>query len=211
MAETRRLGTILVPLDGSEAGASALAMAGMLARVTGGPIRLLRVAATPRAVVSEGVVVAYEDQERARLRAEADDYLEGVRARLGGLPVETAVRFGDPAAQIVAEAEASGAGLIAMSTHGRSGLARALMGSVAESVVRAAPCPVVTLSPRAERLPEAPAPPAAGSTAVAQRRCLACARPSPVAFCPACEARIRGQALEHKQGEERAGRTGRAG
>lgn len=210
MADTKGRDTILVPLDGSEAGASALEVAGMLARVTGAPIRLLQVAPTPKAIMSEGEVIAYEDQEAERLKAEAQDSLKAAATRLAGLTVETAVRFGDPAGQIVAEARECGASLITMPTHGRGGLARMVMGSVAEAVVRTAPCPVITISPRAERLPEATPRPAVTS-ALAERRCLACGRPSPVAFCQACEARIRGEALEQKRGEERAGRTGRAG
>ena len=51
--------------------------------------------------------------------------------------------FGDPATEIVRVAKAERADMIVMSTHGRTGLSRVLMGSVAEKVVRRAPCPVV--------------------------------------------------------------------
>ena len=76
-----------------------------------------------------------EVEERAKLRRVAD--------RLTGITVETAVRFGDPATQIIDEAETIGADLIALATHHRSGLARMLKGSVAERVERGTPVPVV--------------------------------------------------------------------
>ena len=59
-----------------------------------------------------------------------------------------AVREGSPKAEIVRYARQEGIGLIVLSTHGRTGLAHALMGSVAESVVRMAPCPVLTVRPQ---------------------------------------------------------------
>jgi nucleotide-binding universal stress UspA family protein len=60
--------------------------------------------------------------------------------------MEPELFFGDdPAAEIVGVAEQSKADLIVMGTHGRTGLGRFLMGSVAEQVVRRAPCPVVTV------------------------------------------------------------------
>ncbi len=57
-----------------------------------------------------------------------------------GLAVEDAVRVGDPAGEIVAEAAAWGADLVVLGTHGRSGLHRLLLGSVAEAVLRGSPC-----------------------------------------------------------------------
>lgn len=204
MGETRRQGTILVPVDGSEAGEGALPIAGMLARVTGGPLRLLHVAEIPRAVVVEGEVVAYEDQEQQRIRGEAEDYLERLDARVAGLPVEHAVRFGDPTEEIVAEARSCGAALVTMSTRGRGAVGQLVMGSVAQAVARVAPCPVVMVAGPLPVAAEAPRP------STPARRCLACGGESPATFCPACEARIRGEALERKRGEERAGRPGQA-
>ncbi|HEY8368038.1 MAG TPA: universal stress protein [Thermodesulfobacteriota bacterium] len=224
MSDAKRPGPILVPLDLSDLGSAGLEVAGLLARVTGAPIRLLHVAPPPRVVVGDGTVVAYADQEAERLRGEAEDRLEEMAAPLAGLAVERAVRFGDPAQEIMAEAEACGASFVVMSTHGRGGLARLAMGSVAEAVARKAPCPVVTVSPRAGRrfavagAAEGAEPAAttgeagaAAGPAAPERRCLACGQPSRAAFCQACEARIRGEAIEYKRGEERAGRTGRAG
>jgi len=61
------------------------------------------------------------------------------------VPVVTAVESGAPAARIVAYAERYRVDLIVLGTHGRTGVTRALLGSVAERVVRTAPCPVLTV------------------------------------------------------------------
>jgi nucleotide-binding universal stress UspA family protein len=68
--------------------------------------------------------------------------------------VERRLVIGDPALEILDEAQESKVDLIVMGTHGRSGLGRLLMGSVAESVVRKAACPVLTVkAPIAENVP----------------------------------------------------------
>jgi nucleotide-binding universal stress UspA family protein len=67
------------------------------------------------------------------------------------VPADPAVAYehhvvmGDPATEIIQLARSEGADLIVMGTHGRTGLTRLMMGSVAEAVVRRAPCPVLTL------------------------------------------------------------------
>lgn len=70
----------------------------------------------------------------------------------GPAPITTAVRHGDAASEIVAAARERGAGLVVQASHGRRGLSRWLLGSVAEAVVRRAPCPVLTLRAGARRL-----------------------------------------------------------
>jgi nucleotide-binding universal stress UspA family protein len=78
---------------------------------------------------------------------EAERLLEEARERLlrEGLSVETVAREGDPAAMVAEEAEARGVDLIAMGTHGGSGLRHLLVGSTAERVIQHAPCPVMTI------------------------------------------------------------------
>jgi len=61
------------------------------------------------------------------------------------------VAHGEPAAEIVRVARERGAGLIVISSHGRTGLGRILFGSTAESVVRHAHCPVLVVKPPSER------------------------------------------------------------
>jgi nucleotide-binding universal stress UspA family protein len=121
-----------------------------LARGAGALVRLLHVAPVPDALVNkEGRVVVYVDQEVQRLDAEAVDYLRRVAARLEGVPVEAAVRFGDPTAEILHEAEAFEADLIVLATAGRSALGRTVFGSVAESVFRKAQAAVLLFHPGA--------------------------------------------------------------
>jgi nucleotide-binding universal stress UspA family protein len=88
-------------------------------------------------------VAAYSDQETARVEGQAHDYLKRVAEGLGQVPTSFAVRFGEPVEQIVEEAEASHATLIAMATHRRTGLARIVKGSVAERVERTTTIPVM--------------------------------------------------------------------
>ena len=135
---------ILVPLDQSLVAESVVPLVADLARGGGATVRLLHVAPQPDVLVSaEGRVVAYADQEMARLEAEGVDYLRAVELQLEGIPVECVVRFGDPLQRILGEADAFGADLIAVTTAGRSGISRAVLGSVAEQVFRKADGPVL--------------------------------------------------------------------
>ena len=134
---------ILVPLDEAVNAESMVEAIGALARSTGATVRLLHVAPVPDAVLDDdGHVLAYADQETERLEADAMDYLHATSVGLEGIPVECAVRFGDPVGQIVEDAQTWNADLIAMATRGRSVIGRALLGSVAEHVFRRAPMAV---------------------------------------------------------------------
>lgn len=126
---------LLVPLDGSRLAEAALPMAQALARDYGAEVLLLRAVSTegPPEVQTEG-------------KQEADAYLTGVGAdlRAQGLPaVRWSVWFGEPEQTIINAAVRDETSLIVMSTHGRRGLDRVLFGSVAESLVRKAPAPVL--------------------------------------------------------------------
>ena len=134
---------ILVPLDRSTGAEAALPVAADLAKADGGVIRLLHVGPIPAAVVVEGRVIAYADQESDRLQQAVLAYLREAARHLDGLPVEYAVRFGEPAEEILEEAREFGADLIAMATRGRSGVARLMLGSVAGAVLRRSEVPVV--------------------------------------------------------------------
>jgi nucleotide-binding universal stress UspA family protein len=118
-----------------------------------------------------------------------------------GGSVKTALLNGRVARQIVDYARSAKVRLIVIGTHGRTGVSRALLGSVAEAVVRLAPCPVLTVPPVA-------LPSAATDDVPEAYRCVVCATPADDLICEGCRARIRGEALEHKLGEERAGRRG---
>jgi nucleotide-binding universal stress UspA family protein len=86
-----------------------------------------------------------EEAERRRIETELRGYLLGIEHQLAreGVTVSSEVRFGRPAEEIISFARDMKIDLIAMSTHGRSGLARWAYGSVADRVLHAARCPVL--------------------------------------------------------------------
>jgi nucleotide-binding universal stress UspA family protein len=134
---------VMVPLDGSALAEAILPLVASLAQGQGLEIALLRVVPAVPPQVVEGM--RHTVDTVARLRVEAEAYLAGVAEGLtaAGWTVLTAVRVGDAAAEIVAAAREGEADLIAMTTHGRSGLKRLLFGSVAEAVLRNTPVPVL--------------------------------------------------------------------
>jgi nucleotide-binding universal stress UspA family protein len=135
---------ILVPLDQSLTAEAVIPLVADAARGGGATVRLLHVAPAPRAQTGmDGRGLAGVDQENEGLESEGLDYLRMVEARLDGVSVECAVRFGDPCAEILREAAAFGADLIAVTTAGRGGRPRVALGSVAEQVFRRAEIPVV--------------------------------------------------------------------
>ncbi len=140
---------ILVPLDQSPAAEVVVPLVADMARGSGATVRLLQVAPVPQNRMSEeGRVLAYADQEMERLEAEGLDYLRTVEMQVdGAADVESVVRFGDPVAEILQEAEAFGADLIAVTTEGRSAVGRTALGSVAEQVVRKADVQVMLIRP----------------------------------------------------------------
>jgi nucleotide-binding universal stress UspA family protein len=93
------------------------------------------------ALAAPGVKYSYAEVTAPDLKPYLREVADRLRAK--GLNVETETRTGSPAADIVGRAVESGAGLIAMTTHGRTGLSRVIMGSVAEQIIRTAPCPVL--------------------------------------------------------------------
>lgn len=134
---------VLVPLDGSELSEGVLPFLTDIAGPLDMTIVLLRVLepVTPTMVEAAGTAVADDLEGRRRDAAEYLAPLEiGLRAR--GIETTSGVRVGRAEDEILAAARAEGADLIAMSTHGRSGLGRLLFGSVAEQVLRHAEVPV---------------------------------------------------------------------
>jgi nucleotide-binding universal stress UspA family protein len=140
--------TLLVTLDGSAFAETALPHAAALAHVFGGTLVLLRAVARPIAAYSyPGVGLVHESLEEEHQQAES--YLGDVAQRLrgDGLSVQTVVREGWPADVIVYRGAALGPKLIVMATHGRTGVVRLLLGSVALEVVRRSPLPVLLIRP----------------------------------------------------------------
>lgn len=138
---------ILVPLDGSPASQAVLPLVADVARGSGGTVRLLRVEPVPENIVGDdGRVVAYADQEMARLETEGLIDLEEPAACLPDVPVERAVRFGATATEIALEADAWDADLVVM-TAPRGGWLRWMRPrSTAERVLGKTAVPVLRLT-----------------------------------------------------------------
>jgi nucleotide-binding universal stress UspA family protein len=143
-----KLNKILIPLDGSALAELAIVKAVELAG--DGPATLMLL----RAAGAHGLPGRDPTEAQVEVVAEAEAYLASVAARLseqGVQHVETSVWYGPAAPAIVEAARLRKADLIVMSTHGRSGLGRLILGSVAESVLRGTTTPILLL-----RAPEAP-------------------------------------------------------
>ena len=141
---------ILCPIDFSDASAHALHQAGPLARWYGAPLTVLHVrpTVTPHPdMPASGPVAPW-------LRAELDDLRQRVTETChdltaSGVAVETMATAGEPVHDILDCARTLPADLLVMGTHGASGFQHLVLGSVTEKVLRQAPCPVLTVPPRA--------------------------------------------------------------
>ena len=155
---------IVVPLDGSSLAEQVLPYVKDMAQHRAATIHLVSIAPLAPVVTAAAspvrlypLVVSSADlelqvNERERIEEELTNYLRGIAIRLenGNVKTKIEVRFGEPAEEIIAYAEDVKADLIAMCTHGRTGLARWAYGSVAEKVMRHAHCPVLLVRAKAE-------------------------------------------------------------
>lgn len=132
---------ILVPIDFSAGSNVALEMATSLARDSGGSLILAHVEVIPLSVVGGEYLYATPEPSTEELLAK----LNAVEMPDSHVPVERRLLAGEPADAIIRLAKEEKVDMIVIGTHGRRGLTRLLMGSVAEAVVRAAPCPVMTV------------------------------------------------------------------
>jgi nucleotide-binding universal stress UspA family protein len=138
---------VIVPLDGSDTSEAALPHAIRLARTLGTPIVLVHVIDTSRIYDTHAIALLPD-------RMEMERYLGDVAVRQGiESIVEIEVRYGTPAFELAQLAELYPLGLFVMSTHGRSGLSRVVMGSVADQIVRAGKTPVVVVRAEAVEPP----------------------------------------------------------
>jgi HSP20 family protein len=138
---------ILVPLDGSREAESILPLAEGLVDSLDGDLVLLRVLIPYTAMPLPDVPSPIAVEAAQEVQTEVAEYLSGLAATITarGLRVQCAAPSGDPARRIVDTAREMDVALIAMTTHGRTGLSRVLFGAVAESVVRDAPVPVLLM------------------------------------------------------------------
>lgn len=167
---------ILVPLDGSKISEAVLEPVRNLARAAGATVELLRVVPADevkatakseawRETVPAGTTTGtrvnvpmlgdmvgspVENREQAfeRVEAEVKEYLADQVARLDGISTTTTVLYENhPAAAIIAYARANMPDMIAMATHGRTGLSHMIAGSVTEEVIRSGTVPVLAVRP----------------------------------------------------------------
>ncbi|MDT5268886.1 MAG: hypothetical protein QOH49_1072, partial [Acidobacteriota bacterium] len=142
--------SILLPTDFSECARHAVPVAAEFARLLGARVVCLHVVEplvqpvgwTPLAEPLPAELGGQLEESAAR-----DLPVFSKSAEFEGIEVEDVIARGEPAAEIVRAAEECGAGLIVISSHGRTGLGRILFGSTAESVVRRARCPVLVVKP----------------------------------------------------------------
>ncbi len=144
---------ILIPLDGSKVGEAALpVIEGLMSRLspeTKVEVTLFR-AVPPTHWIAAGEIgapVRYTEEELQIIKRTVTDYLdkagEGLRGR--GAIVKTMVAAGNPAEEIIKATDEIKADMVAMSTHGRSGISRWAFGSVTAKVLRGANVPVLTV------------------------------------------------------------------
>lgn len=139
---------ILVPTDFSANAEHALRYAAELARAFDTPLSILHVYDVTPYVIPVGVAASSVLLDVGRLRAEFQKGVDAAKLlaqQAGATQVDTLLAEGTPYVEIARVAEERRFGLIVMGTHGRTGFAHFLLGSVAEKVVRKAPCPVITV------------------------------------------------------------------
>jgi nucleotide-binding universal stress UspA family protein len=165
-----KINEILLPTDFSTAADAAALVATAMARETGARLHLAH-------VVPPATDPSLGSEQLTRLGRQLGS----------GLAVELALLSGRAAREITTYARDKGIDLIVMSTHGRTGVSRTLLGSVAEAVVRLSPCLVLTVPM---------ALPKAGTLEghLVPHHCIVCAGQTDDLVCETCRARIRGGA-----------------
>jgi nucleotide-binding universal stress UspA family protein len=150
LEQEKLLSRIVVPLDGSQIGEAALCYAVAIARKTGAEMALVEVFEQVKGVGASGA--RYTIPEDESVRKSLLSYLEHVAQpiRNEGLKVSTAVLFGSAAGNIVEYAEKNAIDLIAVSTHGRSGLGRWVFGNVTDKILHTGDVPVLVAHSTAE-------------------------------------------------------------
>lgn len=137
---------IIFPTDFSHTGDAALEMATSLARDSDAKLLIVHVEEPPMAYGSGEMYYGLPDPDEEHLK----ELLSNVVPTDEKVPYEHHMITGSPASAICRLADDQNAEMIIMGTHGRTGVMRLLMGSVAEEVVRRAPCPVLTFKQPAQ-------------------------------------------------------------
>jgi nucleotide-binding universal stress UspA family protein len=146
--------TILFPTDFSTASDAALEHAAALAKSSNARLLIVHVEEPPLAYGGGELYYGLPEPDSERILK----MLEDVRPKDPAVPFTHRLTMGDPAGEIVRIATEEQVEMIVLGTHGRTGMVRFLMGSVAEAIVRRAPCPVLVYRESAERLARTPTP-----------------------------------------------------
>ncbi|HVN28926.1 MAG TPA: universal stress protein, partial [Candidatus Binataceae bacterium] len=133
---------ILCPVDFDDNSMCALETAASMAREHDGTIFVLHV--VPMLIPPTGMPI-YVDLYKGQEQTAKEKLQEVARRRLAGLKYDLITRIGEPAQEILRAQRRVDADLLIMATHGRRGFSRFFLGSVAELVLREAPCPVLTV------------------------------------------------------------------
>ena len=145
MSTSDLLGTkILLATDGSAEAELAARTAADLAAKTGAELHVVHVLVLPPETLHDPFGTDVREEFEKRGRARLDELVGRIEAS-GGAVGGAHFRVGSPAAEIVAQAEEVGAGLVVLGSRGLGAMRRALMGSVSDSVVRHAPCPALVV------------------------------------------------------------------
>jgi nucleotide-binding universal stress UspA family protein len=144
---------ILVPLDGSPLAEQVLPYVKILAKGLNAPVKLLRAVSPAGEELADPAHQHYPHQVDENIRQQALDYLRSAGAALSslGVPISYETPLESPAAAIINEAEKEPGTLVAMSTHGRSGIARWVVGSVTGKVLHATTSPLLVIRPTGEQ------------------------------------------------------------
>jgi nucleotide-binding universal stress UspA family protein len=143
----KRIRRVLYATDLSGASRRAFKTAVTIAKSTGARLTIVNVLtpvlpAVPQQFIDAVVLDQLEKQTQRWIARELNKLAD--KARVAGITASTALPSGDPVDQIIRTARREGTDLIVVGTHGRHGLPKVFLGSVAERVVAMAPCPVVT-------------------------------------------------------------------
>jgi nucleotide-binding universal stress UspA family protein len=150
MSEQGRYKKIVVPIDGSGWSERAIPHAIDIARISNGEVILLHIFKPPLHEYEDTLALAGEDEQIARIRDNVKQHLMALRGQLRGEGVECRVQVIEAvgvASQICDYVNEEKANLVVMSTHGRTGLARFVFGSVTHKVMQNVDVPVMLIRP----------------------------------------------------------------
>lgn len=141
---------ILAPLDGSSIGEAALSYVKTIVKALNCEVILLRVVEIVQRVHTVGGLdhFVYSEQQIERMEDEALKYLEKARQQFDKGNVKIILRTGDPAQEIIRLSTEENVNVVAMSSHGKSGIMRWVMGSVSSKILQAGEAPLLLVRPK---------------------------------------------------------------